>query len=522
MKIEINKKYLTFPVNIQTVSKKVCFFEEDELIFDFDCKIDMRCPNFTAYVDVERFMGKTFDVTISPDMAVDIGMTNEIDMTCYGKEELRPKVHFTVLNGWNNDPNGLIKYNGRYHMFYQYNPCSTEWANMHWGHAVSSDLLHWEHKDVALFPDKNGTMYSGCAIEDVNNVSCISKLADKPMLVYYTAAGGKNKLSVNKYYDQWLAYSIDNGETLIKYGDKPLIPTIDKGNRDPKVVWVEELNKYIIALYMIGHKYSFFTSTDLVTWTHFCDVEIDEEAECPDIFSFEVNEEKLWVLMGASDIYVVGKFTENEFVVLQQPKRLTYSRVNYAAQSFSGIDDGRVVRVSWQRISIPNSRFSQQMSIPTEMGLEKQGEEYLLTALPIRELQTLYDKQFKHDGKITNKALRFEVGENPIDVKLEFKNTDSAPYTIMVFGMPLTVNFSESFIQFKGTKMPFVKSGDLLDIRFIADRCTLEVFACSGKCNFAEFNIWDYNLPYIEFPANRSIENIKIECNTLKSIYEND
>ena len=522
MKISISKKYLTFPVNINAVSKKVCFFENGELIFDFDCKIDMRQPNFTAYVDVERFMGKTVDITVSPKMNVDIGMTNEMDMTLYGKEELRPKVHFTVLNGWNNDPNGLIKYNGRYHMFYQHNPCSTQWGNMQWGHAVSTDLLHWEHKDVALFPDKNGTMYSGCAIEDVNNVSCISKLSDKPMLVYYTAAGGKNKLSGDKKYDQWLAYSIDNGETLVKFGDKPLVPTINAGNRDPKVVWVEELNKYIMALYMMGNKYSFFTSDDLTSWTHYGDFEIEEESECPDIFSFCVDGEKLWVLMGASDIYVVGKFTDDGFVVLQKPKRLTYSRVNYAAQSFSGIDDGRVVRVSWQRISIPNSRFSQQMSIPTEMNLEKQDGEYFLTALPIRELQTLYDKQFNYEGKITEKPLRFDVGEDPIDVKFSIKNTDAASYTVMLFGMPLTVNFKDGFIQFKTTKMPFVKNGDLLDIRLIADRCTLDVFASSGKYNFAEFNIWDYNLPYIEFSASTSIESIKIECNTLRSIYEND
>lgn len=329
-------------------------------------------------------------------------------------------------------------------------------------------------------------------------------------------------LSGNKNFDQRLAYSIDNGETLIKYGDKPLIPTIDRSNRDPKVVWVEELNKYIMALYMRDHKYSFFTSDDLTSWTHYGDVEIEEESECPDIYPLYVGEEKLWILMGASDIYIVGKFTENGFVGLQNPKRLTYSRINYAAQSFSGMDDGRVVRISWQRISIPKSRFSQQMSIPTEMNLEKHDGEYYLTSLPIRELQTLYDKQFKYEGKIKENPVRFDVGKNPIDVKMKIECTDSTLYTVLLFGTQLTVDFKEGFIQFKKTKMPFAKNSDSLDIRFIADRCTLEVFAEAGKCNFTEFNIWDYNLPYIEFPANTSIENIKIECNTLKSMYGND
>lgn len=210
-----------FSVNVQAASKKVSLFENGEWLFDFDCKLDMRNPNFTAYVDVSRFLGKTIDLTVVPEMTVDVGMTDEMDIENYGQEDWRPKIHFTVSNGWNNDPNGLIRYRDKYHMFYQYNPCSTEWGNMHWGHAVSEDLLHWKHLDVAMFPDENGTMYSGCAIEDVNNVSPISKIVDRPMLVYYTAAGGKNIPSKDKFYDQRLAYSVDNGKTLIKYDGAP-------------------------------------------------------------------------------------------------------------------------------------------------------------------------------------------------------------------------------------------------------------------------------------------------------------
>lgn len=522
MRINVSTKYLTFPVNINTALKKVCFFEEGELIFDMDCKIDMRSPNFTAYVDVERFIGKTIDITVSPDMHVDIGMTNEMDMACFGREQFRPQVHFTVINGWSNDPNGLIKYNGRYHMFYQYNPCSTEWGNMQWGHAVSMDLLHWEHRDVALFPDENGTVYSGCAIEDVNNVSCISRLADRPMLVFYTAAGGKNKLSGDKLFTQRLAYSVDNGETLVKYGGQPLIPTVCNANRDPKVVFVEELNKYVMVLFMTAHKYSFFVSDDLTSWSHYGDFELEDDAECPDIYPLYVSEKKLWVISGASDIYIVGRFTPSGFVILQRERRLTYSRINYAAQSFSGIDDGRVIRIAWQRVGIPSSRFSRQMSIPTEMALEEQDGQYFLTASPIKELQSLYVKKFSYDGKILEAPVRFDVGEVPVDVRLEIKNTEKTSYRIVLFGMPLIINFSDGIIQFKGTKMPFVMRGKLLDVRFIADRCSLEVFASFGRYNFTEFNVCDYNLPYVEFPVNRSIENIRIECNILKSIYENE
>ena len=519
MKICITTKYLTFPVNVQTASKKVSLYEDGEWLFDFDCKLDMRNPNFTAYVDVSRFMGKTVELAVFPEMTVDVGMADEMALENYGHEDLRPKIHFTVPNGWNNDPNGLIRYRDKYHMFYQYNPCSTEWGNMHWGHAVSEDLLHWEHLDIAMFPDETGVMYSGCTIEDVKNVSPISKIVDRPMLVYYTAAGGKTIPSKGKFYDQRLAYSVDNGKTLIKYDGEPMLPTIEKGNRDPKVVWVEEMNRYVMVLYMIGHKYSLFSSEDLMTWTHFQDLEIADDAECPDIYPMVCDGEKLWVISGASDIYLVGQFTENGFVKLQSERRLTHSRVNYAAQSFSGMDDGRVVRIAWQRVQIPSCGFSQQMSIPMEMNLEKRGEEYFLTANPIREIASLYDQSMSFEGSVSETPVRFELGENPADIKIQIQHEKNTSYRILLFGVPLMINFKDGIIQYKGIKMPFDHSLETLDLRVIVDRCTIEVFANSGRYCFSEMNLCDFNLPYVEFSANEHLKNLKVEGHMLKSIF---
>ena len=298
-----------------------------------------------------------------------------------------------------------------------------------------------------------------------------------------------------------------------------MLPTIERGNRDPKVVWVEEMNRYVMVLYMIGHKYSMFFSDHLMTWTHFQDLEIADDSECPDIYPMICDGKKLWVISGASDIYLVGEFVENGFVTLQSERRLTYSRVTYAAQSFSGINDGRVVRIAWQRVRIPAPGFSQQMSIPMKMNLEKSGDEYFLTANPGWEIESLYDQSMSFEGSVSETPVRFELGENPVDLKIQIQHEKNTAYRILLFGVPLTINFKDGVIQYKGIKMPFDHSLETFDLRLIVDRCTIEVFANSGRYCFSEMNLCDFNLSYVEFPVNEQLKYLKVECHTLKSIY---
>ena len=519
MKITIQTKYITLPVNTQKSSKKVMLFDEGTLVYDLDCCVDMLEPNFTAYIDVERFMGKKLELEISPVMNFSVGTADVIgDGTLYS-EPLRPQIHFTVPHGWNNDPNGMIKYNGVYHMFYQFNPCAAQWGNMHWGHATSRDLIHWEDHGIAMFPDELGTMYSGSAIEDTENILGKSKDGKNAILFYYTAAGRHGLLAGgDKMNTQCLAVSTDGGMTLDKYEGNPIINTITPHNRDPKVVYVEEIGAYIMALYFERDEYKLFISNDLINWEIYFEFHIEGDNECPDIYPLTLDGEKLWVICGAHDRYIIGRFTDSGFVIDTEPKSLTYSSLAYAAQSFSGIDDGRVIKAIWDRLHLPCPTFSEQMAIPTEMNLERHGGEIYLTATPVREIEILRKDSRIFENIALADELLVDTGAAPLDISLEFEMNDSI-VTLGFFGAELIINSAENTVKYKNMSMPLSLEKEVAKLRVLIDQGSLTVFADNGKFCTTQRNICDFNLPYVTLTASKETDVSRFECHILNSIY---
>ena len=522
MTIAIEKKYIIVPINNNAVSKKLCFYEDAEgekrLILDLDCKIDVFNPQYMAYIDMSRYAGRKFSYDTIPHMELKLEQRDEKKLDGLYRENYRPLVHFTPAIGWINDPNGMIKYHGVYHMFYQYNPCGTEWGNMHWGHAVSRDLLHWEEKDIALFPDDMGTMYSGSAIEDIHNVTGLQSGDKAPMLLFYTAAGDRNMLSMGKGRTQCLAYSNDGGETFRKYGGNPVIDHVISYNRDPKIVWVEEIKKYLIVLYLHEDKYGFFVSDNMINWTFLQEIKIANESECPDIYRYKVANKNYWVLIGASDKYIVGVFRGGKFVPQTQEKQLSYSPYSYAGQSFSGIDDGRVIRVAWQKLKMPCLRVPNQMSIPMEMKLKVSDMGCFLTAYPVEELKQLYA-----DGEvIANQTL-----DEPVEIKLDKAAYDLHIVTdydgnmkLELFGHILQINTQDDCITFGKIKIPISSDRETVDIRIIADSCSFEVFADEGRFCATLYAVCDYNLPYMRLSADSPITLQALSCHKLSPIHK--
>ena len=494
MIFKAEKKYMTVPVNTAVSIKNLSLEIDGKTVCDMDCKIDPRNPNFVAYIDISRFTGAIVEVKSDPKLDFEIGFADAIPDEY---EEYRPKIHFTVRNGWNNDPNGLIYYGGKYHMFYQYNPCSGEWGTMHWGHAVSDDLIKWEEKDIALYPDELGAMYSGSAIEDINGVSGIGNGKNAPMLIYYTAAAGSaTRMSAGKRFTQCLAYSFD-GETFEKFDGNPIIPHIEGRNRDPKVVYVDEIGKYALALYLADNRYSFFVSDDLIHFTHLQTLAIPSDWECPDIFPLECEGERLWVLMGARDYYLVGKFTDKGFVSIGNEKHLSCAGVNYAAQSFSGTGN-RVVRVYWQRTRFPIPRVTQQMGIPVEATLVKENGEYYLKALPVKELEAYRSEIFSLENAAIIEPVTVQTGESALDIELEAEYDSSRRILLTVFGRRITLDMRKNEIWIEKAHIPLSLNKESAKVRIVIDRCTAEIYADGGRYLMTENFVSDYNLPYLK------------------------
>ena len=238
------------------------------------------------------------------------------------EESYRPQFHFTAQKGWLNDPNGLAFFGGEYHLYFQHNPKGTQWGNMTWGHAVSTNLLEWNQLEHALHPDAFGTMFSGSVVVDWKNSGGFQTGKDPALVAFYTAAGDTSPESKGKPFTQCLAFSNDRGRTWKKYDKNPILGNLGEGDRDPKVFWHEPSHHWVMPLY-IGEKDPsklnkegkpvtrnvclFYTSTDLKQWT-FASKFGEELYECPGFVELAVDggtRGSKWVLWGASGDYWV-------------------------------------------------------------------------------------------------------------------------------------------------------------------------------------------------------------------------
>ena len=195
MVLQITQKYLWLPVHKDAEVQKLHFYTAGEKVNELDVKLDVLHPERFFALDVGCFIGQKIEIVgdVSEDVLGKLTCHENRPDTFYSD---RPALHFTAETGWINDPNGLVYADGVYHLYYQWNPFGTEWGNMHWGHAVSRDLITWEHRPVALMPDEFGTVYSGCGWQDHEGVAGFGKDA---LLFYYTAAGGSNQWSASAW-----------------------------------------------------------------------------------------------------------------------------------------------------------------------------------------------------------------------------------------------------------------------------------------------------------------------------------
>lgn len=533
MHITITKKYLVFPVNTNFTSKKLTIKSlntknkdnpnKNSTDYTIYIKLDSYTPDFYSYIDVSRFMGQVVDINISPDMKLTYQEADEILPENLYRESLRPQIHFTAKNGWINDPNGLIYLNGVYHMFYQFNPAEPVWGNMHWGHAESTDLIHWTEKTTALFPDERGVMFSGCGFYDDKNVVGLNKDSYKTPLLFYTTT---------EPFCQYMSYSNDNFKTIKTYGDKPVVPFIVHGARDPKVVFCDDLDCYIMALYLEDDVYTLLKSYNLTDWQELQRISLPGDNECPDIFKLPVtkdntNTEYKWVIIGAHDKYLVGDFKTGKFKSDQQVLSFHYGLSAYAGQSFSNLPDNRVVRMVWDRQDIHPQNFNGQMGIPMEMSLEYYNGTYYLQGTPVKELSTLYQNTDIYTDVSIKPENEFNVPlkDTPQLIKIKSDFIKSGNINFSVFGREIKFNFAKNEFKVGESPSPISITEDNIDLTIITDRCSMEIFSDKGKIFASYFNqntVMDRNLPYFKITTAQNITLNNISITSLASIWEED
>jgi len=295
-----------------------------------------------------------------------------------------PKVHFAAQYGWINDPNGLIYHEGIYEIYFQHNPYGTQWGNMTWGHARTKDFLSYEELAPVLYPDENGTMFSGCGILNERGLLGLPKDA---LILFYTAAGGTNPESEGKDFTIRRAYSTDGGNTYVKSGE-PVLESLAIENRDPKVFWHEESGAYILVLWLEEEDFAVFRSEDLEKFTFSQRLTLKGGFECPDLFRLPVKDtrESKWVFWAADGSYYVGEFDGYQFTQTQERKLAYAGRIEngeskpslaYAAQTYFGLGD-KVMSLPWLRTECVAKQTTGVMGLPRYFSLMKTEEGYVL------------------------------------------------------------------------------------------------------------------------------------------------
>ena len=321
-------------------------------------------------------------------------------------EKFRPVYHHTPLYGWMNDANGLVYKDGEYHLYFQYNPYGSKWGNMHWGHSVSKDLVHWEHLAPAIARDTLGHIFSGSSIVDQENVAGYGA---GNILAFYTSASDKNGQI------QCLAFSKDNGRTFTKYEKNPILCPADglRDFRDPKVFRYEPEDKWVMIV-SADKEMRFYDSKNLKDWNYMSSLGEGYgvqpcQFECPDMVELPVDGDlnrKKWALIvnvnpgcyfgGSATQYFTGNFDGTKFSCDSQPnvtKWLDWGKDHYATVCFSNTGE-RTIAVpwmsNWQYCNIvPTKQFRSANALPRELSLYTQDGEIYLSAVPVPEIKTL-------------------------------------------------------------------------------------------------------------------------------------
>ena len=522
--IAIERRYLHLPVKNGAPKRKVNVGVGDTIVDEFEIELADGDPDFWVLLDVERHKGKTARITAGrlPDGSKALTSVKQDDAAPGAdqlyKEKLRPQFHFSPRVGWLNDPNGLVFHKGEYHLYFQHNPYGWNWDNMHWGHAVSPDLVHWRELPIAIYPFKFGDWaFSGSAIVDPDNTAGFKKGDEDVIVAAYTSTGR----------GECIVYSNDRGRTFNEYQGNPVVK---HSGRDPKLIWYAPGKHWVMAVYdeHEGKKWiAFHTSTNLKEWT--LQSRIEGYFECPEIFELPVDGDKArtrWVVYAADGQYAVGAFDGKTFTPDHAGKhRFNYGNCFYASQTFNGIppEDGRRVQVAWGQVKTPGVPFNQCMLFPVELTLRVTDAGPRLCAVPAREIAKLHVK----GTELKDVAVR--EGENPLanvsgellDIRAVFEPGEAKEFGVVVRGTPVAFDAAKAQVHCRGCSGPLTPDQGKVSLRVLVDRNCIEVFGNDGRLYMPVGSIQPEENKRIEiFSKGGAAKLLTLSVHELRSAWE--
>lgn len=520
------KKFLLLPVQENAPEGKVNIIVNNEFQLEQNINIRLAREKVDYYVplDLSAYQGKSVsvDVTGMPASSLcwkEIKLSDTFDSS--NRETYRPVYHHTPVYGWMNDPNGMFYKDGVYHLYFQYNPYGSMWANMTWGHSTSTDLTHWTYEGTAIVPDAWGAIFSGSCVVDKDNTAGFGKGA---VVAFYTSAKSTPWGDVQS---QSMAYSLDNGKTFIKYEHNPILTSTERDFRDPKVFWYAP-GKHWVMMLAVGQEMQIYSSGNLKEWKKESSFGAMQGAhggvwECPDLVEVAVegSKEKKWVLIcnlnpggpfgGSTVQYFVGSFDGKKFVNESptQTKWLDWGKDNYATVTWSNAPAGRCITLGWMSNwqyanNVPTTQYRSANTLARDLTLYRVGGELYLKSKPSPEIK----KARVEEKKIPTFEVKgnYEVvslladnkGAYEIEMTIGNKGTSKIDFSLInekdekvamyydVVRKQFVMDRSASGIvgfsrDFPAVTVAPVRNTDQIHLRLFIDRSSVEAFGEDGE-----------------------------------------
>lgn len=520
------KKFLLLPVQENAPESKVNIIVNNEFQLEQNINIRLAREKVDYYVplDLSAYQGKSVSVDVT-GMPVSSLCWKEIKLsdTFYSsnRETYRPVYHHTPVYGWMNDPNGMFYKDGVYHLYFQYNPYGSMWANMTWGHSTSTDLTHWTYEGTAIVPDAWGAIFSGSCVVDKDNTAGFGKGA---VVAFYTSAKSTPWGDVQS---QSMAYSLDNGKTFIKYEHNPILTSTERDFRDPKVFWYAP-GKHWVMMLAVGQEMQIYSSGNLKEWKKESSFGAMQGAhggvwECPDLVEVAVegSKEKKWVLIcnlnpggpfgGSAAQYFVGSFDGKKFVNESptQTKWLDWGKDNYATVTWSNAPAGRCIALGWMSNwqyanSVPTTQYRSANTLARDLTLYRVGGELYLKSKPSPEIKKARAEEkkiptFEVKGNYEVASLLADnKGAYEIEMAIENKGTSKIDFSLMnekgekvamyydVVRKQFVMDRSASGIvgfsrDFPAVTVAPIRNTDQIHLRLFIDRSSVEAFGEEGE-----------------------------------------